>query len=118
MVLLNNIPIDMFHEQRSFLVLNFGLSFSHQEYMNNNNNILSDFTTVKELAQGFHLSEHTIFRLLKAGDLGHVKIGHYLYVSIDDVESLLLRNSRTGTNNSAKGYKDSDVCVGQNGDHL
>ena len=108
----------MFHEKRSILVLDFGLSFGNQEYMNKNNNILSDFTTVKELAHGFHLSEHTIFRLLKAGDLGHVKIGHYLYVSIDDVESLLLRNSRVGTSDGAKGHKDSDVCVGQNGDHL
>ena len=58
----------------------------------------ADLMTVSEVAQMMRVSNMTVYRLIKGGDLGAVRIGKNYRIRKNDVLSYLMRRStRVGT---------------------
>jgi excisionase family DNA binding protein len=53
----------------------------------------ADLMTVREVAQMMRVSNMTVYRLIKAGDLGAVRIGKNYRIRKNDVISYLMRRS-------------------------
>ena len=65
--------------------------------MQKNNASLPNFMTVGEVADLMRVSSMTVYRLIKAGDLGAVRVGKSYRIREDDVNTFLAsRYNQTG----------------------
>lgn len=65
--------------------------------------VLKDYNTVKEVAEILRASDETVYRLIKAGRLGHLRLMGGVRISREHVLSFLSANSHEASKGDDNG---------------